>query len=202
MSKEIPYLDKYFPTMSSNQLNKIQYDEEGIYSITPPSSASIISKSIKNHLDEEKISILDAFGGLGGNTFSFSENFSCVITSELDNERFLMLANNVATLGCRNVTLYNGNYKELINSMFYDVIFMDPPWGGKDYKKNKKMTFTIDDVLLSDICTSIVEEKRCSFLVLKLPLNYDLDSFPNKIREKWTVDKMKKIIVLYIDCRN
>lgn len=199
MKSSIPYLDKYFPRMDSKQLEKIQYDDEGLYSITPPSTASTICNEILTRVSSSNAIVFDAFGGLGGNTFSFSSYFSRVIVSELSSDRFMMLLNNISVLGYKNITTYNGPFQELLGIINYDVIFLDPPWGGKDYKKNDKMTFDIDEIPLSVICFNIVSQKQCRLLVIKLPLNYDLDSF-NNIKERITVTRLKKVMILYISC--
>lgn len=48
-----------------------------------------------------------------------------------------MLKNNVEVFGMANITTMNGNFCEMIPDMpanAWDVVFLDPPWGGVDYK--------------------------------------------------------------------
>jgi predicted RNA methylase len=205
MSLAIPHLDKYFPIVPNNILNNLKYDEEGIYSITPPNSARIISDNIARYFktndgSEPKLVITDATAGLGGNVFSFASFFSNVFAIEKNLERYMMLVNNVSTLKYNNVNCMLGNFVPIVQNMFQDVIFMDPPWGGKDYKSAKKMVIELDGVDFAQICSDIYDNSICSLLVIKLPLNYNLDTFPNHIKEKWTIDVMKKIQVIYIPC--
>ncbi len=60
-----PYTEKY---------NRLQYDDEGIWSITLPHDAKKISKIIRKELNKNSI-IIDATCGLGGNLISLSKYF-------------------------------------------------------------------------------------------------------------------------------
>lgn len=205
MTTVIPYLDKYFPEVSDTDLKKLQYDEEGIYSITPPSSARVISDNIVKYFQTDvgsipKLIITDATAGLGGNVFSFATLFNGVLAIEKDPERFMMLINNISVLKYNNVRCIMGCFIPIVHGMFQDVIFMDPPWGGKDYKSSKKMVIELDGQDFAKICSDIYDKEICSLLVIKLPLNYNLDTFPDYIKEIWTIDVMKKIQVIYISC--
>lgn len=63
-----------------------------------------------------------------------------------------------------------------------DVIFVDPPWGGIDYKKEKNIVLSYryerDYILLHDLLTELDAE----LLVAKLPHNYNFDTLA-KIRK-------------------
>ena len=59
---------------NTNEYDKIQYDEEGLYSITHPNDALIITDIILLH-SNNNCSIVDCTGGLGGNTLSFCKKF-------------------------------------------------------------------------------------------------------------------------------
>jgi 16S rRNA G966 N2-methylase RsmD len=61
-----------------------------------------------------------------------------------------------------------------MNTLNQDVIYIDPPWGGPDYKNKKNLKIIINTKKLETICDEIIEKKLCKLLVLKLPYNYDL----------------------------
>jgi len=196
----IQYLDKYFPVLMENDLINIEYDEEGLYSITPPNSAILITKIIKTYFSHNKITVTDGCAGLGGNVFSFASSFETVFAIEQDCSRFMMLVNNIAVLQHKNVLCINGDMLNIFNKLHQDVIFMDPPWGGIDYKYKHNISIKINNMEFSSVCEDIFTKKVCLLLVLKLPLNYNNESFSKEIKQVWTVDKMKKIQVIYIPC--
>ena len=53
-----------------------------------------------------------------------------------------------------------------------DIFFIDPAWGGPNYKKMKDLELFLGKNSLSSIIDSIPKNKT---IVLKLPYNYDLN---------------------------
>ena len=107
-------LSKLFPV---TDYTKLQYDTQGLYSITHPKEANDISKIIINELVKLNItdfSILDGTGGIGGNTFSFSKYFNKITTIELDNIRYNMLINNTRIYNLKNINIKNENSVEYL----------------------------------------------------------------------------------------
>ena len=89
-------LRKIFPIV--NNYNNLNYDKEGLWSITHPKDADIISETIKE-LKNTNISILDMTAGCGGNTISFCKYFLNVTSIELNPDRFSILQNNMQVYG-------------------------------------------------------------------------------------------------------
>lgn len=56
--------------------------------------------------------------------------------------------------------------------MWYDVVFLDMPWGGEDYKQCAHVELTLGTTPLHTLCTEILAHK-CRFVALKVPSNYD-----------------------------
>ena len=117
----------------------------------------------------------DAFACIGGDTLGFSKLFKHVNSNELDNTRFEYLKYNMNLFNRTNITFYNEDYFELVKKIKQDVIYLDPPWGGVDYKNSIKLKIVIGNNKLEDLCRSIINGKLCELLILKLPYNYDLD---------------------------
>ena len=160
--------------------SKIQYDSEGLYSITNPLEAEEISQIIKlNFTNSNLLKIFDGTGGLGGNTINFSKNFKDVTTCEINNERYSMLVNNVGQYNLKNLTKLN---TDSINYLFenynkFDVYFFDPPWGGPSYKKHKNLSLKIGNTSLLQIAQFLKKNVTNKILVYKIPFNYNLNEF-------------------------
>ena len=58
----------------------------------------------------------------------------------------------------------------------FDVYFIDPPWGGPEYKKNNNIELTISNVTMVDLIKKIPLNK---LVVLKLPFNYNINTLSN-----------------------
>ena len=135
------------------------------------------------------MSITDATACIGGNSISFCKYFSHVNMIEINKKRVKMLRHNVSacykhkTFGKDMKATYkisNGDYLNVLHEnkdIQKDIIFFDPPWGGLDYKKHNKLMPEINNDTITDIVHKMCEDIHFKFVVLKLPVNFDLDSF-------------------------
>lgn len=194
--QNIPYIHKYFPHINKEKRNELKIDTIGLYSISPPKNAEIITNYVKKYFKNSNIIVTDAMAGVGGNSLSFATSLYHVNAIEIDEERFYYLAYNIGLFSKTNVLCINENYLNIMHKLKQDVIFIDPPWGGKNYKNANKMTIDIDNISLENICNNIYENKLCSMLILKLPLNYDVGNFGESIKKYMKIEILQKILIL------
>jgi len=163
-------------------LNQIQLDDVAAFSITESSIANSMTKIIGSALgklrkdnDERPIVIFDGMACVGGNTISFSRSFARVLANELDHNRYMMLLHNVKNvLGLQNVEFMNGSILDLAFSNEYNVLFLDPEWGGPDYKTKSNLRLTIGDQTVEDFSLQTFQNcPQLELVALKLPTNYD-----------------------------
>ena len=64
-----------------------------------------------------------------------------------------------------------------------------------EIKINEKLSFKLGDMKLEDLCNDIMKNKLCKLLILKLPYNYDLDTFKHKL----SVYKIKRVLFVFIN---
>jgi 16S rRNA G966 N2-methylase RsmD len=184
---------KLFP--KTDNYKELLYDKEGMYSITYPKEANLISSLISLHFESSKnLNILDGTAGLGGNTFSFSKYFNNVTSIELDKNRFEMLKKNVLIYELKNVKLINDSSINYIkNNNDYDIFFFDPPWGGPEYRNNKNIRFKLDSYNLVDIINLIKSKEK--IIVFKLPFNYDFSEFSSFNYKLYKIRNYNVIII-------
>ena len=181
-------LEKYgsvkdlFPKKKGIDYNKLEISREGIYSITKPKEAEKISRYIKENFPFVN-RIVDGTASVGGNVISFCENFDYVLAIEKNNTTFKMLVNNIVDVyGYKNCNIVNNDLvsEEVLNYIKknnYDLLFIDPPWGGMDYKKEFILKLGLGEKEkykpLWSIVNEILKNEIVSTIVLKLPYNYD-----------------------------
>jgi 16S rRNA G966 N2-methylase RsmD len=194
--------DYYFPKLnkkySRHRKSIFKLDNIGKYSITLPNEAEQITSIIKKNIDKLDIIITDVMAGVGGNTISFAKNFDSVNAIELDKKRYEYLKNNIAVYRTGNVDYYNCDFLTIIERLIQDVVFLDPPWGGKDYKYVKKLKLKISGQEVENICNNMINKKIAQLIVLKLPTNYDMVYFKSKINRDMVIYKMKKMIIVCV----
>jgi predicted RNA methylase len=191
--------EQYFPFGHNVNFNNLKIDDIGRYSITLPKKADIISKIIKSYCSNlnRDITITDATAGIGGNVLSFSKYNFKVNAIEIDEERFEHLKNNITEYKY-SVNLINADYTVIYQDIKQDVIFIDPPWGGVNYKNSEDITLKLGNIKLEDLCNDISDKKLAKITALKLPFNYDLNHIKNNIHLPFTIYKLKYMLLIII----
>jgi 16S rRNA G966 N2-methylase RsmD len=209
---------RIFPQLkNSNNYSKLKIDDESLTYITIREIADLTSKIICHHLikynlNPQKVKIIDYTAGVGGNVLSFSKFFNKVYAVEINKNRYEYLKNNVDVYECKNVLCvndssinFNENFLVEINP---NVIFIDPPWGGNNYRETQSLKLNLGGVgienlvidifsrlyqytIKNDIMTTEINNKKIyrqnifhnKFVIIKLPKNYDIEYFYETIKK-------------------
>lgn len=186
---EINYLENsnIFAKKDGINYNKLIITDEGKYSITKRKDGEklleIIRKEIKT--TEDKI-ITDLTGCVGGDTILFGLNFKEVYSIEYNDNNYKALENNVKKVyNLENVKLFHGDSTKIYNWKT-DVLYLDPPWGGINYKEKNIIDLYLGYIRIDVFLDEILErENRPKYIFLKLPRNYNfsrLYKLKNKIK--------------------
>jgi len=167
-------MESLFPYKQDIDYTKLQTTEEGLYSITRKRDGerilSIIRYNIKNLNNK---TITDGTACIGGDSIRFAMAFHHVHSIELNLANFDCLAKNINVYQLNNLTLHQGDCTFLFN-WNTDVLYLDPPWGGPDYKTMNDLDLMLGnkriDIWLNDI---LIRRNRPDHIVLKLPHNYN-----------------------------
>lgn len=175
------FMDWAFPEVSNKE--KLQITNTGSYSVTGKEGAYFISNLIIDYMkmyqsSGTNIIITDGTANNGSDTIMFGLLFKAVNAVEINTVNFGVLKNNISIYGLQNkVTLYNDSIIKILNDekLKQDVLYLDPPWGGKDYIKKDNIRLYLDDIELSQIYLKYKD--RIKLFVFKLPKNYDFNYF-------------------------
>lgn len=202
MEINIDYLKTIFP--ENNNLGFIQSDEEGLFSVSSKNVSKFICNIIKKYLrttDYKEITITDATAGIGGNTISFMSNYGKVNAVEINKTRFNYLKNNVNlyfTPNNLNVEFINQDYLQIYKNLEQDIIFFDPPWGGKDYKSNDNINLFLSNKNIISICNDLKD--YTNLIVIKVPKNFNIKKFISDVNYKFLhIHKLNKMDILVIE---
>lgn len=170
-------IDFLFKCVDSHIRCKLQLDDEALYSTTDQVTADKITANLSRFIPSNAV-VTDATACAGGNTYSFSKYFSKVYAFEIDTMRERILRHNLAMLGVHNVTVKCGDSMDLCLNQHQDLIFLDPPWGGPNYKQFSKISlFLSGGTHLATFCERIAEAGVVRFIAIKAPINFDETEF-------------------------
>ena len=153
---------------------QLKLTEEGLYSITRRRDAERALSIMKSTVGDLKTkTITDATGCVGGDTIHFANEFQFVHSIEMNEENFKALQTNVDQYKFDNIALHNGDAITLYNWKT-DVLYIDPPWGGPQYKEQKTLDLIMSGLRLDQWLEQILLRKnRPNYIFLKLPYNYN-----------------------------
>lgn len=211
---DIKYLMFLFPYLPhKNDYNKLLIDDETSSYITNKIDGEKITNILTTHIKKFKnVSdsiIVDATGGAGGDTIHFAKKFMQVISIEKDTTRIEFIKNNIAVYNLKNVIVINDDTLKVVPKLTnIDVLFLDPPWGGKNYKEKTDLKLYMNDIDIDIIISDfLAKEKMLSIpkiIALKLPKNFYLTSFVNKLKptNNIYVYELKKMLIVVVENKN
>ncbi len=182
--------------------NKYEYklNDESKYSITRKFQGDQFIKIAKEFIGQnlKTLTITDGTAGAGGDTVNFSNNFKHVMSVEIKKDTFKLLISNCEHFKCNNVTFINDDYSTVYDKLKQDVIYLDPPWGGPEYKLKKEVKLSVGKYSLKQIIDKIVKDKLCKYIFIKMPYNCNVSSI--KINYFYTVYNVHGTLSYIIAC--
>ena len=192
-------LSNYFDENDlKNSNNKLLISDKGLYSISKPIDANWITNTIVKFINDDpsNFTITDITGGLGGNIINFSKKFKFVYGIEFDKVHFDLLKNNLNVLNLNNTNIIHANAYNVINNIQSDIIFIDPPWGGKFYKDFNNFFLKLGKLPISYIINRFYNNK-IKYVALKAPFNVNLNVILKSVLYKnFNVYKKNHILLL------
>jgi predicted RNA methylase len=143
-------------------------DAEGRRSLTPEALALALGRRAR------RVRVVDACCGAGGNAIGFARAGCAVTAVERDEARLAMARHNAHLYGVASqIRFVVGDAREAIATLDADLLFVDPPWGGR-YDKAR---VTLADLPLLESLLAL----RARFLRLwaKVPPSFDERSVPD-----------------------
>ena len=166
----------YFPDVGDVDRRQIQLTTEGIYSVSDNAGSAKLVYLIEKYFKSNDLIITDATGNNGSDTIALGLKFSHINSIELDPINYSVLENNVKQVyKLSNVDLFNGDSLTLIPKLKQDVIYIDAPWGGSDYKKNSRLELYMSNKSMGEIFNEL--KSNAKLFIYKLTKNYDFTNF-------------------------
>lgn len=159
----------------------LRLDDEAFYSTTDQLTANKIAK-ILTRIVPPQATITDATACIGGATHAFAQAFSFVNAIEIDRTRYDYLRHNITILGmAERVRCIHGDALDVCPRLQQDVVFLDPPWGGPEYKTMPRVSLFLSNSKLSDVCRRLASSTR--YIAIKVPTNFDEAKFREETKD-------------------
>lgn len=171
----------YFPPATPEQLSKLQLTVEGKYSITKPPQGKQIIDIIKTYIpNSHSYNFVDGTAGMGGDMYYVAPLFNKAIGVEKNSEHAKIASSNLEVLGVKT-TIYNQSVLDYLDHAYQkdfpdgiDVLWIDPPWGGPDYKKYKELDLFLDGKNIGEYVSQWLDKRIAKVIIIKAPYNYNV----------------------------
>jgi hypothetical protein len=179
-------------------LREMEINEVSRYSSIKPEQMEYVALALEQE-GVNPISIIDATAHVGGDALNFLRLFPAtqLIAIEKDFPTAQILRGNLGRaaliLGTDNIyqtrTLCLSALDFFQENRYADLIYFDPPWGGPSYKYQKSVALYLDEVPIGQLIGEILRRRMTPLVLLKIPVNADLDIILEDLGE--SLDEVK-----------
>ena len=194
-----------FNNININIYNKLLFTEDSIYSSSKTNGSNKLIKIILNLFNNNtNLIITDGTANIGTDSIELAKKFKQVNSIEYSSINYKALVNNVGILNeKKNIKCYKGDTNHIINSLKQDIIYIDAPWGGRNYKDFNNLKVFLGDTEILNFY--LANKNKAKIFIFKIPYNYDFEYFKKYIVNKITIipfSKKNKIKYFYIVIEN
>jgi trimethylguanosine synthase len=146
----------------------VHHDDEGLFSATPEALAELIARDASGV-------VIDGTCGIGSITIALARRpeVTRVIAVDVDGARLAMARHNAGLYEvAHKIDFVHGDVGDVIARERADRLVLDPPWGGRDYDRER---VSLGDLAL-DVRPLIARFEGA--IVLKLPRSADARELP------------------------
>lgn len=164
---------------------KLRASAATAYSSELPSHMAQLVEYIRGipALNKPKLKILDMTAHVGGFSLPWAKAFprDSITAVERDAQNYQNLVYNVHALRLQNVHPEMADSSVFIRSLkpgSYSFVYVDPPWGGPEYRRHKGLQLYLGDQSLPNVIQTLFDAKVTDWVFAKVPTNYDFQSLP------------------------
>ena len=177
----------FFPTVIDSSRMRILPETKSVCS--RPEASSVLISTIEQNTHKKIELIIDATAHVGCDSLMLALHFheARIVAIEQQPETADILQQNIEASNVSNVTVIHGDCLDHLYSTnnntnknyIIDVLYIDAPWGGHEYKQHKQVSLYLNDTELSDVVLQY--KNRVGLFVLKVPLNFNTCVFCSSI---------------------
>lgn len=155
------------PICNYFKTNNLYISKEYITFYTCDNHSKQICDIILKYIDCNN-TITDCNAGIGGNAYYFCKYFNYVYAIDNNEHCMKYLEHNLFDYDNKYIIEYN--CLDILKIIRTDIVFFDPPWGGKDYKKNDSLDLLLNNLSINEIIDNLYNTTK--LIALKAPNNY------------------------------
>jgi len=159
-------------------------EQSSMYSLLP-FQMSQVRDFFKKHMPQLS-TIVDGTSHVGCDVIHMASLYknAAIYAYEIDPDVYNLLIKNIQNYYEDNDRFHPINQDfTMVEKVPTDLLYLDPPWGGKDYKEMKEVSLYLSEIPIQQIIKEWLDEDYAKYIILKTPFNFnvkDLDYFRSK----------------------
>ena len=167
--------------LTQDKKNKLIFTEDSIYSSSRLKGSKrlmdVINKYYPNNF---KVRITDGTANIGTDSINLGTLYKNINSIEISKINYTALDNNIKVFDLENrIKCYNGDVNVKIKDLEQDIIYIDAPWGGKEYKNDSNISLFLGNVEITDFYLNNIN--KAETFIFKVPYNYNFNNLYSKI---------------------
>jgi tRNA G37 N-methylase Trm5 len=188
---DINFIKKIFFNIDKVDTEKILFTDESIYSSSRLKGSKRLIDVINKYYDNFDITITDGTANIGTDSINLATLYKKINAVELSPINYKALKNNISVFGLeKKILSYNQDINIQINDLEQNIIYIDAPWGGPEYKHSDKIKLYLGNVEIVDFY--LKNRNKAETFIFKVPYNYNFSNLYNKIKDKINKHSYKK----------
>lgn len=184
---KIQIIKSYFPPHHNR--DRVRLSIEALYSVSHyKHNERVVQYLTDKQYNVQESTLIDATANVGGVAIYMAQCFKHVVAMEWDSMNFNMLQHNIQLYNIKNIQALKTDCVDEISNRFHTkqtvdnqsvrkqvvakqtVVFIDPPWGGVDYKSHTRVQLSLGTVDVNDMVLFLVHS--VDYVFLKAPMNF------------------------------
>ncbi|KAH0572138.1 RNA cap guanine-N2 methyltransferase [Spironucleus salmonicida] len=202
--KYIQRLPFFFRHLPESEIQNLKLPPHAPYSVSSFDDAFQNAYFLSKVLKTTKL-VVDLTACSGVDSICMAMVFQNLISYEIDTPAFESLQNHfqIAKMQGYNIGKYElkneSGAAEISISRQNTLYFLDPPWGGPDYRNKQNIRLDYGEYIVDELAKKLSTDKTNS-VFLKLPKNYDMSQFD--LQNSIIFKERNQIFVLISDQAN
>lgn len=169
--------NRYFPPNNKVNKKRLIITEESVYSCDNYFIINQYIDLINKYIKINKNTVLtDGTSNIGGAVINFAKFFYKINAVEKDETTCRILKHNIKEFKLEDkIKVHCKSYVEVMNTLKQDIVYLDPPWGGTNYRKHHSLKLYMNKYNISDIVNKLLNKTK--LILLKIPKNFDINNF-------------------------
>ena len=197
------HIKNVYKDINKDNVNKLKFTKESLYSMDRIHGSKFLLQIILKYFPRiDNLTFTDGTTNIGSVSINLADYFKTINSIEISPINYNALINNIQVLKKKNINTYLADVNVKIHELKQDIVYIDAPWSGPDYKKEKIINLYLSNVAIDQFY--LKTKHLAKFFIFKVPFNYNISNLEKVAKitiHKYFKNNKLKYYLITIDNR-